>query len=222
MSPLWTARSAALEALAGEMSEEGGLLNEVFERLDEAIGFLERIDTEYARVTAITLVKARNLGLGCYSLCLDGLAQEGGALFRPLVEALELLIYFRLDPARVREASDNTLPPAGKRAKLIASHFQSLRDHLSQNASHLGWSYDSMGHLIDFRKLALRIEQRFSVPVLRRNLQFLFAVLAWIAIEAVNTVGKAGELHQHDLGERVEDLKKRGLAAFERLIGPSQ
>jgi hypothetical protein len=38
-------------------------------------------------------------------------------LLRPILEAYELLIYFRLEPSRVDQAIDGKLPSPGKRAK---------------------------------------------------------------------------------------------------------
>jgi hypothetical protein len=55
----------------------------------------------------VTLVKAKNLALGSYSLVLDGLGQEAGALMRPMIEYAELLAYFRLHPEMVKLSATN-------------------------------------------------------------------------------------------------------------------
>ena len=207
---LWRTREKALTALEDEMQLEGTVMEEAFARLRECIQRLEQMETMYARVCGLTLVKARNLAFGCYGLCLDGLAQEAGALIRPLLETLELLVYFRLDPARVEQAATGTLPSAGKRAKAIESQLQAVRDYFNQHSSHVTWSLDSMRHLVDWKAGSFRVEQAFSPKVLRRNLQFLFAMVMFITVEGVNAVGKGGEMLQHELGDRVVELKNRG------------
>jgi len=97
-------REEALASLEGPLRQEAAMLQDAFALMDECIAHLITRDTTFTRVCAITMIKARNLELGCYSLALDGLAQEGGALFRLVVETLELLTYFWKDPARVEEA----------------------------------------------------------------------------------------------------------------------
>ena len=83
---LWNTRQQAERALTEGLEPFAGLLNEAFSVLDGCVDRLERLDQPFGRVCALVLIKTRNLGLGCYSLCLDALAQEAGALFRPLVD----------------------------------------------------------------------------------------------------------------------------------------
>src|SRR5260370_24572952 len=116
---LWKTREEALIALEGPLRQEAEMLQEAFALLDACITQLLTVDTTYTRVCAITTIKAHNLELGCYSLALDGLAQEAGALLRPVIETLELLIYFWKDPSRVDEAIDEKLPSAGEIAQKI-------------------------------------------------------------------------------------------------------
>jgi hypothetical protein len=149
---------------------------------------LEKLDQPFGRVCALVLLKTRNLGLGCYSLCLDGLAQEAGALFRPLLEGLELLVYFRLEPTRINEALEERLPKAGDIARKIEGKFKGVRDHLNRHASHLSVAPEAMAHFIDFRAGWLRLVQPYNEGILRRNLRTLLAVLVWLAIEAVNCI----------------------------------
>src|SRR5574337_1822701 len=98
---LWNTRHQAERALTESLEPYASLLNEAFSALDHCVDRLERLGQPFGRVCAVVLIKARNLGLGCYSLSLDALAQEAGALFRPALECLELLVYFRLDPTRI-------------------------------------------------------------------------------------------------------------------------
>ena len=111
----------------------GVLLEGAFLRVDEAVDYFQKFlladPADSGRVCAVTVIKGRNLALGCYSLALDGLAQESGALLRPLLEAIELLGYLRTVPGAVDKAVDGKLPNAGKRAKKIESPFWDLREH---------------------------------------------------------------------------------------------
>jgi hypothetical protein len=122
---LWHARQKSLEWLATELVEQNILVDEGFEMLDKCIALLnqqsrtlnDELNGRFARVINLTLAKVRNLLLGSYSMLLDAVAQEAGALLRPILEAYELLIYFRLEPSRVDQAIDGKLPSPGKRAK---------------------------------------------------------------------------------------------------------
>ena len=154
---LWKTREEALAALEGPLLQEAAMLQDAFALMDECIARLLTRDTKYTRVCAITMIKARNLELGCYSLALDGLAQEGGALFRPVVETLELLIYFWKDPARVDEAIEGNLPPAGKIAQKIEGNLKGLRDFLNSHASHFSFTYESLQHIADLQNLDWRV-----------------------------------------------------------------
>lgn len=128
---LWKTRCQAEASLSAELKPFTDLLNETFDAIDNNIARLEVLNDPFGRVCALVLIKARNLGLGCFSLSLDALAQEAGALFRPLIECLELLIYFRLEPSRINEALEDRLPKAGEIAQKIKGECKDLRDHLN-------------------------------------------------------------------------------------------
>lgn len=217
---LWNTRRQAERALTEGLEPFAGLLNEAFSALDDCVDRLERLEKSFGRVCALVLIKARNLGLGCYSLSLDALAQEAGALFRPALECLELLTYFRLDPTRIDEALENRLPTAGVIAQRIEGKFKGLRDYLNTHASHLSVAPEAMAHLIDFRAGRLRPVQPYNEGVLRRNLRTLLAVLIWLAIEAVNCVSVEEDNVDDDLADRVEDLKRRAFILFDQPSGP--
>jgi len=207
---LWDTRQQAQAALAGELQKEAELLQEAFEIVDECVERLEAIDTLFARVVGLITVKARNLALGSYSVLLDALGQEAGAILRPLVEAIELLRYLRLDPTRVEEALDGRLPTAGAIAKRIDGEFQELREYLNSYASHLSLDLVAVRHLMDFQQLRLRLVQPFRVEVLRKNMHVLFAFLLFAAIEAVNCLAMAQGEVDLDLADRVDALRNRG------------
>lgn len=216
-SSLWNTRRQSEACLNEDLKPFAELFDEAFSLIDICIGRLEDLENPLGRVCGLVLIKARNLALGCYSLSLDALAQEAGALFRPLIECLELLTYFRSDPVRVDEALEGRLPKAGVVAKKIEGKFQNLRGYLNTCASHLSLSPDAMGHLIDFKAGRLRPVQGHHPAVLRQNLRTLLAVLIWLAIEAVNctSVGKGGV--DHKLCDQVENFKHRALLVIGHL-----
>lgn len=154
-SEVWAARREAERATAqGPLESFGRLFNEILAAIDETAVRLERTSTPYGDVCALLLIKGRNFCVGCYSLMHDGLAQEAGALFRPFLETVALMKYFRLDPNRVGVAFESGKVPEPKRvAKAIASAgddavIRRLRGLLSESASHASLSRYSIGHLI--------------------------------------------------------------------------
>ncbi len=134
---LWETRRSAEQALEGPLLTHADLLAEAFSLFDVCGDRLVLSDTDFGRVCALVTAKARSLTLGCYSLALDGLAQESGALARPLFESLELLEYLRLDPKRAQEVIENRKPSAGVIARRMEGKFQDLRKHFNEHASHL-------------------------------------------------------------------------------------
>jgi hypothetical protein len=218
ITPLWETRRQAETALRKELKPFADLLDETFGAVDRCIASLETLDNPFGRVCALIVVKARNLGLGCYSLSLDALAQESGALFRPLIECLELLTYLRLDPHRIDEALQDRLPTAGVIAQKIEGRLKGLRDYLNRHASHLSLSPEAMMLLIDFKTGQVRSIQAHNAAVLRQNLRTLLVVLIWIAIEGANCTSVDTGVVDHALGDTVEDIKKRAFLLFDTAI----
>jgi len=218
-TPFWDTRRQAEAALSGELKPFADIFAETFAAVDQCIVRLESLDNPFGRVCALVLIKARNLGLGCYSLCLDALAQEGGALFRPLIECLELLTYFRLHPSRINEALEDRLPKAGIISQRIEGQFKGLRDYLNSHASHLSLSPEATMHLVDFKAGRLRPVQTHSAAVLRQNLVTLLAVLIWLAIEAANGASVGAGVVDDALGDSLEDIKRRAFLRFDGAIG---
>lgn len=212
---MWETRRSAERTLRQSLRPYSDLLSEAFASVDVCVGRLERVDAPFGRVCALVLTKARNLALACYSLSLDALAQEAGALFRPLIESLELLEYLRQDPQRVTEALEDRLPKAGVIARRIQGKFKRLRHYLNAHASHLSVSPEAMGHLVDLRVGHLQTIQRYSEPVLRRNLRTLLAVVVLLAIEAANCVSVAEGRVDDAFADSVDDLKRRAFKLFE-------
>jgi hypothetical protein len=117
----------------------------------------------FARVCALTTAKGRNLLLGCHSLALDGLAQESGALLRPLLESV------------------------------ITGQFQFLRDHLNEQASHFSLGFYSVFHLLDKNTMTIKPVESHSEQVLRTNLVTLSAFMSFLLLESVGCLFVARE-----------------------------
>jgi len=217
---LWATRDASIAALQNTLRGEASVLTEALAIVDEAVGRLESLNpaTPFTRATAIVLAKSRNLAVGCYSLALDGLVQEAGAIFRPLIEAVELLTYLRLDPERAKQAANGSLPRAGEIAKAIEGKFHKMRDYLNTHASHFSFSWESLRHLIDIQDGSLRKVQVFREQTLRMNLAVLTSILVLLGIEGnnclqVNEMGSAD-----DLADRIEGCRKEALDVFKGVV----
>jgi hypothetical protein len=185
---LWMCREESRTALRSTLEPLAVLLEGAFVRVDEAVDYFQKFllaePAAAGRMCAVTVIKGRNLALGCYSLALDGLAQESGALLRPLLEAIELLGFLRAVPGAIDKALDGKLPNPGTRAKHIGSPFQDLREHLNMYASHLGFGAASVRHLLDMPAGRFRAVQHFSEAVLEQNMATLFVFTAILAREA--------------------------------------
>jgi hypothetical protein len=183
---LWVARNDSQVYLREYCVEQVVVLEEILKAIDLCIDCFEQgSEGSYARVCGLTLLKAKNLGVGTYSLILDGLAQEAGALMRPFIEYTELLTYFRTFPGMVDKAIGNDLPSAGDRAKAVEGIYHNFRKHLNSHASHSSYSHFSLSHLHEPQTLKFRKLQR-SVPlVLERNLRDLVIQVYLLLREAV-------------------------------------
>ena len=222
---IWETREKSMAALRGELKSEAILSEELFSLVDDCICELLAIDSEFGRVTTLMLIKARNLALGCYSLALDALAQESGALVRPLIEAWELLIYLRDDPSRAVQVINKSLPKAGDIARTIGAPFQGLREHLNENASHLSLNWDAIQHILRWSEetVEVKIAQPFNSIVLRTNMRTLFLILSMIAFAAVDCLSLAHPERQAELTARLETIRDRGLKqVYSDLIPPAR
>jgi hypothetical protein len=217
---LWETRNDAVVDLDGALKNEAGVLREAFELLDECITHLETDNgsTPYARVCALTLIKARNLLLGSYSLSIDGLAQEAGALLRPFIEAFEKMVYFNEDPSRIDEAIDDRLPTAGEIAKRIQGQFKTLREHLNQHSSHFGLTYESARHLINWNTLKFKLVQPYSRKVLRTNLKSIFTFLVFLNVQAVDCLGNLNNKSAKKIADACEACKTKGFELFDKSV----
>ncbi|MBD8533404.1 MULTISPECIES: hypothetical protein [unclassified Massilia] len=214
---MWSAREASWAYLKAKRPSRLSVFLALIELIDRCVDEYEArsgIDT-YARVDGLTLLKAKNLALGSFSLLLDGLGQEAGALLRPMIEYAELLTYFRHFPEKTEQATENDLPKAGERAKAIEGIYHGLRRHLNEHASHSSYSQYSLSHLLT-RELSFRKMQQFVPEVLDRNFIDL-AVQVWLILhEAVLSLERAVSYETLvELASSADKLKARMIHVFE-------
>ena len=217
---LWQAREKSLAWLSKELIEQKALVDKGFELLDESISLLNQFGKEpndeqnarFASVVNLTLAKTRNLLLGSYGMLLDALAQEAGALLRLILEAYELLVYFRLDPTRADQAIDGNLPKSGEIAKRIEGEFQDLRGYLNTHASHLHLSYESIRHLLDYQTFEIKAVQTHSIDVFNKNITTLNAVQVLVVAEAIRCLNAIGYT-PNSLLDEFEDWRLKSIKA---------
>ena len=213
---MWSTRRRAMRALDTELRAEAGIIYQAFELIDEMIEMFRASPqpTHLSVTCGLVLLKGRYLGQGIFSLALDGLAQEAGALLRPMIECFELLTYFHEDPQRITEAIEDRLPKAGKIAKRTQGSFKDLRSHLSAHASHLSLTPASMLHLIDWREGDWKVIQPYNENVLRENMSHLFLTLVLLSFEAASCLSVCGRLPE-SMVDRLNLWRDNGRKVFE-------
>ena len=217
---IWSAREKSLHWLKNELKPESRVLQEGFDYLGNLIELLEKTENnegesetgQFCRICGITLAKFSHLLLGCYSLTLDGLAQESGALLRPLIETYELLVYFRQDKSRISEVLENKLPSAGTIGKRISGDYQDLREYLNDSASHFSYKIDSVRHLFG-ENAKIQPVPNHSLKVLRTNLQLLNAFQTFMLFEAVNCLFAIG-FDANALADEIEKWRDSSVKIF--------
>ena len=217
---LWSTREVTLAWLKGQLKNESEVIDEGFLLLDECIDAFDETRkssivhiSAFSEVCGFTAAKARNLLLGCYSLSIDALSQESGALLRPLIETNELLTYFRLDPSRISQARNNQLPKAGIIAQKINGQFQGLRNYLSDNASHFGFTMDSTLHLYDFNADSFRTVANHYPERFKYNISLVFIFTYFVLVECVYCLGCA-QVSTDNIGHRIQKWYVNGMKQF--------
>ena len=126
---MWNTRKQSLKALDTTLKEEANLIYEGFEIIDKVSQKLSCTSDSsgYSKVCGLVLIKGRNLCQGIFSLELEGLAQESGALLRPTIECIKLPEYFNQGPKRIKKAINGKLPSAGKIAEEIKGIHNMMR-----------------------------------------------------------------------------------------------
>jgi len=196
---IWSTREKSLNWLENELSPERNTLHKGFEHINHFVELFQAISEhqgenqlgKFSRICAITLAKFNHLLLGCYSLSLDGLAQEAGALLRLVIETYELLVYFRQDISRIDEVLEDELPSPGIIGKKISGDYQNLREYLNANASHFSYTVTSVKHLFD-ENISIRAIPDHSMRVLRVNLELINAFQVYMLFEAINCLFTVG------------------------------
>lgn len=204
---LWSVRNQALEEIEGELQPEKEALEDEFALMDKCI---ERLFSDakdgnerFALVCLHTLVKARRYALGCYSICLDGLHVEGGALFRPLIETWEQLAFYQQEPESIEFALENKLPSAGEIGKKIQSQLKGLRDYLNTHASHFTFEPDSLQPMAMY----------YDRESLRTSIRVLNSVTHLTTVEAAKCLSVINQLDQ-SLIDDIESARQKGIRVF--------
>jgi hypothetical protein len=219
---IWSAREKALHWLNDELKPESQILQDGFDYLAHIVELLEKLERDegeseagqFYRICGITLAKYSHLLLGNYSLILDGLAQEAGALLRPLIETYELLVYFRQDKSRINEVLEDKLPSPGIIGKRISGNYQDLREHLNRSASHFSYEIDAVRHLFD-QNAKIQPVPTHSLKVLWKNLQMLNAFQVFVLFEAVNCLFAMG-FDANALADKIEKWRDTCVKTFPR------
>ena len=208
---LWITREESLNALKSKLSIEARYIEKGFTIIDDLLSIFEdNKNDNFCTVCSFALLKGKNYCLSIYSLSLDGLSQESGALLRPAIECIELLDYFYDDPKRIKEALENKLPRPGNIAKKIKGKFESLRKHLNSAASHFSFDPIACMHLMNWKNGSLRYYQKFNETVLRQNLWTLFGVMRLLTYSAVRCL-RFKNIFDIKLGKEIEEWKESGL-----------
>lgn len=205
---MWEMRQQALAATESELGTEARLLDTAFRLLDRGIESVASKSSQdnYASVVLVILVKAKHLGIASYSLALDSLGQEAGALARVWIEALELLRYLALDPSRVQEVFEQRRPSPGAIGKKIDGQAQALRTLFNESASHFSFDVRSVIHIVNSETQAVRTAPEFKVHVLHANMTVVYWFLHFTLVEALVAMGVAG-IPNVEFASLVDDLK---------------
>ena len=214
---LWATRDEALKFLQDTYPAKLAVVNRTFELLDLCVEAFEEESNEntYAEFCGLTLLKAKHLALGAYSLILDGLGQEAGAIMRPMIEYAELLTYFRMFPESVEKAANNNLPKAGERAKAIGSIYKKFRGHLNLHASHSSFSHYSLSHLLEPSTHKFKKLQRMAPLVLEANVRDLTVQLLLMLREAALALEPVNSSQFLVIATEVDELRECMLRIFE-------
>jgi hypothetical protein len=144
----------------------------------------------FAITCAHTLIKLRHLALGSYSLLLDGLVLEPGALMRSFIEGWQILIYFRLKPERIEAFFAEDMPQAGDIARDIDDELHNeikdtlweLRRHYNQYSSHFSLKEQAL----------MPAQIVFDKENFKTNMRSLFGVIGQVLFEAARCLTLIG------------------------------
>ena len=211
---IFECRTRATAELETTFRNEAEVINNGFLLLDRCIADLgSRFNTStLARAASLATAKGDILAQGCYSLILDGLAQESGALLRTLLEVAEFLTYLHSNSNAQEEFKEDKLPSAGVIAQRIDGKLQVLRKYLNEDASHLNFSYNSLRHIVTFSNPVV-----FNThPQFHKNLKMLFTFLLYVLSAAATCIAqdKSVPLETEPLAVDVANYRVRGSSTF--------
>ena len=214
---LWDTRTEAILYLKKDCPAKLSVLLDLFGAIDILIDCYEQNSAEntYARICGLTLLKAKNLGVGSFSLILDGLGQEAGALLRPFIEYTELLTYFRHFPDRAEDAINDKLPSAGVRAKAVNGIYKEFREHLNLHASHSSYSNYALSHLLEPNDFRFKKYQLNVPAVLDRNLRDISVQILLLLFEATRALERLNLKEFDELASRADKLNEKLFQEFE-------
>ena len=214
---LWDTRTEAILYLEKDCPAKLSVLLDLFGAIDILIDCYEQNSAEntYARICGLTLLKAKNLGVGSFSLILDGLGQEAGALLRPFIEYTELITYFRHFPDKVEDVSNDKLPSAGARAEAINGIYKKFREHLNLYASHSSYSDYTLSHLLEPNNFRFKKYQPNVPAVLDRNLRDISMQILLLLFEATRALERLNLKEFDELADRADKLNEKLFQEFE-------
>lgn len=208
---LWQIRNHTLEAISNDLEQENEIIEVCFALFDKCIDllYLRSIkEDEHEAFTAIcvqVLVKARRLALGSYSLYLDGLELEAGALTRSLIESWQLLQYFREDTKRIEKVFEGRLPKAGDVAKAI-----SKGTFEEERAYELRKRYNDISSHVSLKEEALvPREVTYDEQALKSNMFRLFYLMGSILYSAITCLASTG-LSVDELLDEIQLVSEKG------------
>jgi len=211
-------RTENIRSLSERHGRKLELISNCFQFLDEIIDNCNaRIDDDYYRICGIAIVKGKNYALSCYSLILDGHAQEAGAMARPWWEYLEVLVYFQEDTHRTKQVASNSLPAPGRLSRKVNSSLQGFRQYLNEHAAHRSFGSESLKHILN-QDGTIKKQQKASEMVVIRNIRDLFVMLWLFSNESLTAIAakdpdKAETFLK--MAKRLEDLRDQGRVEFE-------
>jgi len=213
-----TTRTENIQGLQTRHSRKLELISSCFQFHDDILDCCNaQIDDEYYRTCGIAIVRGKNYALSCYSLILDGHAQEAGAMARPWWEYMEALAYFREDPHRTKQVASNSLPAPGRLSRKVNAGLQGFRKYLSEHAAHRSFRGDAVRHILN-ENGTIRKQQDASEKVVTRNIRDLFVMLWLFSNEALSAIAAKEPENDRSLvskARRLEDLRDQGTAEFE-------
>lgn len=218
---IWKTRIKSIKWLDNEFKKERDLIQEGYHLLDKCVDIFEEVSlndgnndsVKFARVSGAVIVKANNLSLACYSLVLDGLAQEGGAVLRPLIETFELLVYLKEDWKRVDEVLNDTLPSAGEIAKKIEGFHKDARDYLNNYSSHFSFTHYSMSHVFDFESGKFKRLPTHGKKVFLSNIRTINTYQIFVIMESISCLHIAG-VDVTELANKAELYRDKSVDVF--------